>query len=95
MASTRSTTTRLGRDTSAARFGVEPVSAPFRFNANRYYALSDGKALTALQTEKPMSGRDVDVEMALPYFLDCSPDTTNQNGTERTGSRTSNASPTD
>jgi hypothetical protein len=48
--------------------GVELVSAPFRFNANRYYALSDGKALTALQTEKPMSGRDVDVELALPYF---------------------------
>lgn len=48
--------------------GVELVSEPFRFNANRYYALSDGKALTALQTEKPMSGRDVDVELALPYF---------------------------
>lgn len=48
--------------------GVELVSAPFRFSANRYYALSDGKALTALQTEKPMSGRDVDVELALPYF---------------------------
>jgi len=48
--------------------GVELVSAPFRFNANRYYALSDGKALNALQTEKPMSGHDVDVEVALPYL---------------------------
>jgi len=48
--------------------GVELVSAPFRFNANRYYALSDGKALNALETEKPMSGHDVDVEVALPYL---------------------------
>ncbi len=48
--------------------GVELVSAPFRFNANRYYALSDGTALSALQTEKPMSGHDVDVEVALPYL---------------------------
>ena len=48
--------------------GIELVSAPFRFNANRYYALSDGKALTALQTEKPMDGHDVDLELALPYL---------------------------
>jgi hypothetical protein len=48
--------------------GVELVSAPFRFNANRYYALSDGKAISVLQTEKPMSGHDVDLEVALPYF---------------------------
>jgi hypothetical protein len=48
--------------------GIELISAPFRFNANRYFALSDGKALTALQTEKPMDGHDVDVELALPYF---------------------------
>ncbi|MEK9877210.1 MAG: inverse autotransporter beta domain-containing protein [Betaproteobacteria bacterium] len=48
--------------------GIELVSTPFRFNANRYYALSDGKILSALQTEKPMSGHDVDVELALPYF---------------------------
>ena len=48
--------------------GVELVSAPLRLNANRYYALSDGIALSALQTEKPMSGSDIDVELALPYF---------------------------
>ena len=48
--------------------GVELISAPFRFNANRYYALSDGYQLTALQTEKPMSGHDVDVEVAIPYL---------------------------
>ena len=48
--------------------GIELVSAPFRFNANRYYSLSDGKAISALQTEKPMSGHDVDLEVALPYF---------------------------
>ena len=48
--------------------GIELVSAPFRFNANRYYALSDGKAVSALQTEKPMAGHDVDFEVALPYF---------------------------
>ena len=48
--------------------GIELVSSPFRFNANRYYPLSDGTAISALQTEKPMSGHDVDVEVALPYF---------------------------
>ncbi|MCH1459587.1 MAG: inverse autotransporter beta domain-containing protein [Luminiphilus sp.] len=48
--------------------GIELVSAPFRFNANRYYALTDGYQLTALQKEKPMSGHDVDVEVALPYL---------------------------
>ena len=48
--------------------GIELVSAPIRFNANRYYALSDGKALSALQTEKPLSGHDIDMEVALPYF---------------------------
>ena len=48
--------------------GIELVSTPFRLNANRYYPLSDGKAISALQTEKPMSGHDVDLEVALPYF---------------------------
>ena len=48
--------------------GVELISVPFRLNANRYYALSDGYELTALQTEKPMSGHDVDFEVAIPYF---------------------------
>lgn len=48
--------------------GIELVSAPFRLNANRYYPLSDGKAISALETEKPMSGHDVDLEVALPYF---------------------------
>ena len=48
--------------------GIELVSTPFRLNANRYYALSDGKAISALQTEKPMSGHDIDLEVALPYF---------------------------
>ena len=48
--------------------GVELTSVPFRLNANRYYALSDGYELTALQTEKPMSGHDVDFEVAIPYF---------------------------
>ena len=48
--------------------GVELTSVPFRLNANRYYALSDGRELTALQTEKPMSGRDVNLEVAIPYF---------------------------
>lgn len=48
--------------------GIELISAPFRFNANRYYALSDGYQLTALQTEKPLSGHDVDVEVAIPYL---------------------------
>ena len=48
--------------------GIEMVSAPFRLNANRYYPLSDGRPLTALETEKPMSGHDMDLEVALPYF---------------------------
>ena len=48
--------------------GIELISAPFRLNANRYYALSDGYQLTALQNEKPMSGHDVDVEVTIPYL---------------------------
>lgn len=51
-----------------ASIGVEVISTPLRFNANRYYALSDGHAINALQTEKPLSGHDIDVEVALPYF---------------------------
>jgi len=48
--------------------GIELVSAPFRLNANRYYPLSDGMTISALETEKPMSGHDIDLEVALPYF---------------------------
>ena len=48
--------------------GIELVGTPYKLNANRYYRLSDGKAITALRTEKPMSGHDVDVEVALPYL---------------------------
>ena len=51
-----------------ASIGVELISAPLRFNANRYYALSDGYSLNALETEKPLSGHDLDLEAALPYF---------------------------
>lgn len=48
--------------------GVELVSAPLRLNANRYFALSDGYQLDSSLTEKPLSGTDVDIEAALPYF---------------------------
>ena len=48
--------------------GVELVSAPLRLNANRYFALSDGYQLNSSLTEKPLSGADVDIEAALPYF---------------------------
>lgn len=51
-----------------ASVGVELISAPLRFSANRYIALSDGYSLNALETETPLSGHDVDLEAALPYF---------------------------
>ena len=71
--------------------GVELTSVPFRLSANRYYALSDGYELTALQTEKPMSGHDLNFEVAIPYFLPYSLATTTPNGTEKTMSQMSSA----
>ncbi len=59
-----------------ASIGVEMTTSPFRFNANRYYALSGGKGLAGDITETAMSGQDIKTKIAFPYlpylFLDYS-----------------------
>ena len=48
--------------------GVELISAPFMFSANRYYALSSGKQINSTTTETALDGRDVKFRGALPYL---------------------------
>lgn len=48
--------------------GVEVISAPFMFSANRYYALSGGKQITSTTSETALDGRDVKFRGALPYL---------------------------
>ena len=59
-----------------ASFGIEMATSPFRFNANRYYALSTGKGLSGDITERALSGQDIKTKIAFPYlpnlFLDYS-----------------------
>lgn len=59
-----------------ASVGIEMATSPFRFNANRYYALSNGKGLSGDITERALSGRDIKTKIAFPYlpnlFLDYS-----------------------
>ena len=51
-----------------AGIGVELISAPFMFSANRYYALSGSKQINSTSTETALSGRDVKFRGALPYM---------------------------
>ena len=57
-----------------ASVGIEMATSPFRFNANRYHALSGGKGLSDDITERAVSGQDVRTKIAFPYlpnlFLD-------------------------
>ena len=57
-----------------ASIGIEMATSPFRFNANRYYALSGGKGLSGDITERALSGQDIKTKIAFPYlpylFLD-------------------------
>lgn len=48
--------------------GVELISAPFMFSANRYYAVSSGKQINSTTTETALDGRDVKFRGALPYL---------------------------
>ena len=58
----------IGSGHKRGSVGVELISSPLRFHANRYFSLSDGTKLNTPQAEKPLSGHDYDVELALPYF---------------------------
>lgn len=59
-----------------ASIGIEMATSPFRFNANRYYALSGDKGLSGDVTENALSGQDIKTKVAFPYlphlFLDYS-----------------------
>ena len=61
-------------DHQRASIGIEMVTSPFRFNANRYYVLSGGKVLPGDITERALSGQDIKTKIAFPYlpylFLD-------------------------
>lgn len=63
-------------DHQRASIGVEMATSPFRFNANRYYALSGGQSLEGGVTERGLSGHDMKSKIAFPYlpglFLDYS-----------------------
>ena len=51
-----------------AGIGIELISAPFMFSANRYYALSGSKQISSTSKETALSGRDVKFRGALPYM---------------------------
>ena len=59
-----------------ASIGIEMATSPFRFSANRYYALSGDKGLSGDVTENALSGQDIKTKVAFPYlphlFLDYS-----------------------
>ena len=59
-----------------ASIGIEMVTSPLRLSANRYYALSGGRQLSDIITERAMSGHDLNARIAFPYlpylFLDYS-----------------------
>lgn len=48
--------------------GVEVISAPFMFSANRYYALSGGKQINSTTAENALDGRDIKLRGAFPYL---------------------------
>ena len=63
-------------DHQRASIGIEMATSPFRFNANRYYALSGAQNLSGGVIERGLSGHDMKSKIAFPYlpglFLDYS-----------------------